>query len=374
MSQPLTLEAPRNHVAHEAVEASRPVRLRATAPRLPSRNLDEALTKARGRIAPLWPLKSFVAVNPFLGLSDRRFEDACATMQQVAGESMLMPRAYFRGLIAEGRITRDDLEEAVRAARLAMDADLTVDAVLQAVESEPLYGSTAVTVADVVDRLHGLRASTQSVEEISKWCAAYWDEGQAAWRMPWRHLPLYSAWRCAARLDRAPEVLGFHGFRDAIEMLPEDATAAVEMAVDALGLHGAALDAYLYRLLFSIRGWAAYARYLGWYEELDGRQNEGVIELLAIRLAWDYALFQLFDDQDVRLAWIQAVESMGAELEPEIDADLAVDTVLQSALERAFQRELVGKLTETSDTTRPSPIRPAVQAAFCIDVRSEIFR
>lgn len=29
-----------------------------------------AITRACGKIAPLWPLKHFVAVNPFLGFSD----------------------------------------------------------------------------------------------------------------------------------------------------------------------------------------------------------------------------------------------------------------------------------------------------------------
>ena len=36
-------------------------------------SLREIIKSACRRIPPLWPLKNFVAVNPFLGLSDRQF-------------------------------------------------------------------------------------------------------------------------------------------------------------------------------------------------------------------------------------------------------------------------------------------------------------
>lgn len=36
----------------------------------------QAARNAADKISPLWPLKQFVAVNPFLGLVDRPFADA----------------------------------------------------------------------------------------------------------------------------------------------------------------------------------------------------------------------------------------------------------------------------------------------------------
>ncbi len=55
--------------------------------------LDAAIETACHRIAPLWPLKHFVAVNPFLGFSSRSFAATCATLKRVARTDMLMPRA-----------------------------------------------------------------------------------------------------------------------------------------------------------------------------------------------------------------------------------------------------------------------------------------
>jgi hypothetical protein len=49
-----------------------------------------------------------------------------------------------------------------------------------------------------------------------------------------------------------------------------------------------------------------------------------------------------------------------------------VDVILQEAAELAAQRALVATMETRSPT--PSAARPALQAAFCIDVRSEVFR
>ncbi|MGB5696936.1 MAG: DUF2309 domain-containing protein [Polyangiales bacterium] len=373
MSQPIAHELSQA----QAIEAARPVPIQNDSQAVSSQSLEAVLTTARTRIAPLWPLQHFVAVNPFLGLSSERFEEACATMRRVAGADMLMSRAYYRTLLTEGRMTDRDLSDALRTAESIPGAPTDLAELRHAIEVEPgSYGPNAYTVADVVSQVHACGASASVVEEISKWCGAYWDEGQAAWRMPWRSLPLYSAWRAASGLDRTPEVIGFGGFRDAVATLPDDPIETIETILETLGVSGPALGAYLHRALFSVRGWVAYARYLGWNEELDGEEDDAVIQLLAIRLAWDYALFRLHEDGPVCSAWTAAVRSMadsaGAEAPP--DRDLLIDGILQTAFELSFQRGLIEKLAAAPAAPAVALMRAAVQAAFCIDVRSEVFR
>lgn len=41
-------------------------------------SIDAAIARACEKIAPLWPLKHFVAVNPFLGFSGQSFATTCA--------------------------------------------------------------------------------------------------------------------------------------------------------------------------------------------------------------------------------------------------------------------------------------------------------
>ncbi len=373
MSQPIAQELSQAQSIEAVLPVSSPNDSRPVTPYA----LDAVLSTARSRIAPLWPLQHFVAVNPFLGLSSERFEEACATMRRVAGADMLMSRAYYRTLLAEGRITKRDLAGALRRAESIPGAPKDLAELGRAIEVDP--GSCdpiACTVADVVAHVHGHVASASVVEEISKWCAAYWDEGQAAWRMPWRSLPLYSAWRAASGLDRTPEVIGFHGFRDAIAALPDDPIDTIETILETLGVSGPALDLYLHRALFSVRGWVAYARYLGWSQELDGEADDAVSQLLAIRLAWDYALFRLHEEGPVGSAWTAAVRSMAdsARAGAPPDRDLLIDGILQTAFELSFQRDLVEKLAAAPAAPAVTLMRAPVQAAFCIDVRSEVFR
>ena len=77
--------------------------------------LQAAVAAACGRIAPLWPLKHFVAVNPFLGFADRPFHATCTTMRRVARIDMLMPRSFYRQALADGQI--EDADLAARARR-----------------------------------------------------------------------------------------------------------------------------------------------------------------------------------------------------------------------------------------------------------------
>ncbi len=78
--------------------------------------------RACSRIAPLWPLKHFVAVNPFLGFTGQTFHATCATMHRVARIDMLMPRAFYREAIAERRDRGADLEAALAARAAATGA------------------------------------------------------------------------------------------------------------------------------------------------------------------------------------------------------------------------------------------------------------
>ncbi len=336
--------------------------------------LEASVARASRRIAPVWPLQHFVAVNPFLGITEQRFEEAAATLRRVCGADTLMPRRYYRDLIEQGRILDDDLEQALKAAPKGADLPHTVAGLKSALAQDPAEaGAGVVTVADTLDRVRGGTRAGLVVEEVSKWCAAYWDEGQAAWRMPWRGSRPFPAWLAAARHDHTPEVMGVTGFRSTMDRLPEDPVDAIEMVVRTLGLPAAVVDDYLHRNLFTVSGWAAYARYVTWNKELYGEPDDTVVHVLAIRLAWDYAFFVLNTDTAFRTAWAQDVAAM-AEADRRIDRDLSVDAVLQTAFDAATQRGFIAKLVERKPAAPASLPRKPLQAAFCIDVRSEVFR
>jgi uncharacterized protein len=347
--------------------------------------LDAAIAAACGKIAPLWPLKHFVAVNPFLGFSHQPFGATAATLRRVANIDMLMPRAFYREAMETGAIDDASLAEALRRAPADVERPADLDdlkrAALQAPKARIRPPAVVSTVAEVLDSLvDGDRQASLvgfMIEEISKWCAAYFDEGQASWRMPQRDLAPYAAWRRAARYDLAAETMGVTGFRETVLSLPDDPVETIATIVDRLSIPARALEDYLHRTLLDIGGWAAYARYLVWNSELAGETNDTLVELLAIRVAYGYGLFRARTDVDFHSAWARAMtEAASTPLDHRLndDADLTIDLLLHEAYEIAFQRKLYARLSSLAAARPALEARPAVQAAFCIDVRSEIYR
>ncbi|HZF77721.1 MAG TPA: DUF2309 domain-containing protein, partial [Acetobacteraceae bacterium] len=308
--------------------------------------LEQRLRQACARVAPLWPLQDFVAVNPFVGLAGQRFDQAAQTLRRVAGQDMLPPRALFAQAAAEGRIGAADLAAAGAA---LPDAP------------RPAPEAGTALVAEVLDRVHGTAWSRFAVEEIGKWVAAWADEGQAGWAMPWRDRPLHAAWRAAMRHDRNPEVMGLRGFRAALARLPETPVESIAASLAAIGMAPAEAEDYLHRAILSVSGWAGLLRGRGWLDQ----DTDGVLELLAIRLAWDATLFTLHTDAPFRDAWRAVLEAP-----PPPAPDLSADMRLLDAYEGAWRRGLVSLLA----APRPARTAAAVQAVFCIDVRSEVYR
>ncbi len=372
-----------------APDAGQPVGAAAEAmpARLSRTEIETGIAQACGKIAPLWPLKHFVAVNPFLGFSRQSFAATCATLRRVARANMLMPRVFYREALASGLMVDGDLATALAAVPAGTAVPGDIGALKQALAQEPAAaapaGAVVATVAEVLDTLasgdrHASRTAFMT-DEISKWCAAYFDEGQAAWRLPTRGLPPYAAWRACMRHDRNPEAMGVRGFRAAVAALPDEPVEAIAAVVETLGIPARAVEDYLFRALFDIGGWAAYARYRVWDSALHGRGDDTLVQLLAIRVVWGYALFLQRDDEAFRTAWrsaMQAAAALPADDRLGDDPDLAIDLVLQEAYEAAFQRRLLARLLRKAAPSGPAPAaaRPPVQAAFCIDVRSEVFR
>jgi uncharacterized protein YbcC (UPF0753/DUF2309 family) len=95
-----------------------------------------------------------------------------------------------------------------------------------------------------------------------------------------------------------------------------------------------------------------------------------IVELLAIRAAWDWLLHGDAEQGALDPAW--QVAWSNAELHADrLRAAQEIDWLLQDALEIAYRQPLAERLLEA---TREPAQAPKVQAVFCIDVRSEVFR
>ena len=58
-------------------------------------NTERLFDRVIRRIAPVWPLDSFVAVNPYWGFADQTFAEAAAHLQGSVGERVIMDRRWY---------------------------------------------------------------------------------------------------------------------------------------------------------------------------------------------------------------------------------------------------------------------------------------
>ena len=75
--------------------------------------LRELLQKVEETIAPVWPLKDFVAVNPFLGMTGRSFLKARRFLKLFSDCETLMPIDFYRSRLATGKLASDDIQTAL---------------------------------------------------------------------------------------------------------------------------------------------------------------------------------------------------------------------------------------------------------------------
>lgn len=323
-----------------------------------------AATAAAAAIPPAFPLAATVAVSPFLGQTDDDLPQAAARLTRVAGLSPIRPREDFRALVAAGRISDDDLAAALIACASPLKpVDL---ATLKLRLNAPAPAPRALpTLADLVARRHGTDWPQIVARSIGLWAAGRFDQGQALWT-PAPGLGAFAAWREWAVNDLTPEIAGLRGFCAHVAAAPDTPDRAILRAAASLGLTPDAAPTAFHRLLVDLGGWAQHARWLSWQAEQAGGTDTTLTDLLAIRLIWEEAL--LAHAPDLAEGWAGIVRDHARPLEP--SPDQVVDAILQEASERAYQRGLIAQLS----APRPAAARPALQAVFCIDVRSEVFR
>ncbi len=318
-------------------------------------------------IPPVWPLASSVAVNPYLGLTTQRLAEVAARLARVAGVPVTMPRDWYQQRIASGAITDADLAGAINAADTSSGILSVTE--LKAATLQPEATPLALpTIAELAAEVSGIDWPGIIDERFGAWAGGYFDEGQALWAAP-KGKGAYAAWRAVATHDLTPEIVGLRGFASFVSEAPETSAEALARSAMRLGLTSSASETYFHRLLITLGGWAHYARYKLWQAKMVGGNDDTIIDFLTIRLLWEDVLFTQYEAQ-IAARWQATIAAHERPVEP--TADHCIDAVLQEATERAAQRDLAETLARSSYTVGVA--KPWLQAAFCIDVRSEVFR
>ena len=334
--------------------------------------LQASVNQACQRIAPTWPLDQFIAVNPYWGFVEQPIAQAARQLGQLSATPLVMPRSFYQAELQAGRLTRAHLQAAIDAAQ----ADCPVDELIASLALAGKHLQRQALVTTLADSQRDLSHAMAWVDfvthQISQHCAAYFDVSQASWNP--ERVGLYASWVRQLANDHSTALLmGYSGFRQKAGHLPKDPRALIAAATHALGLKIWQCTDYYTALLMSINGWASWCAFERWQARLGTvpgqTDDDDIIELLAIRLGWEWLLLQ--DPQNTQIAteWAAAC-ALQEEPKATVDIENKHDWLLQSALELAYQQPLCRGLMDAPAVPAP----PTVQAIFCIDVRSEVFR
>ena len=272
--------------------------------RLHAQRLAEPIAIATARLAPTWPLDRFIAVNPYWGWVGRPRAEAAATLGTLAGTRLTMPREWYRAQWTAGRLQRrhlhaavaQDLADAGPHSAAGRSEEALVNGLEAALQGRSAALSRLPLVTDLRDRgappRPGLSWSDLVTHQVSQHGAAYFDRHQASWCMD-TSLGLYGSWREQLASDHGLSWRqGRAALRQRVAALPATPHALIAAALAGLAMADEACEPYLSAVLMAIGGWGAWCSYERWQARLGGSDDDSIVHLLAIRLAWEWLLFE----------------------------------------------------------------------------------
>lgn len=342
------------------------------------------LQRLEQAVMPVWSLQDYVAVNPWAGLAGHSFEHVRRQLREVSDCQMLMPLDYYRALYANREFSRSDVNAAVKeclgSAAAAKQTDLE-NRIISMLEAEQAEGEASRhpgparmrTIAELASEISELDWAQWIQAELTKFCAAHFDRGQAIWKPSTRGQELWMAWQRFAAVDRNPQVWGLKDFAAIATQLSERPVEALQTLLEALQVPESQRERFLLCELLSAPGWFAWIRRSSWNRDVSGGSPD-FAALLAIRLVYELALARMLN---LSLDWIgnpdqtNAHEGAGANSEMDTEEEQQ-RAVLLRASELAFRSQLLEKLSQNLEPVRLGAAE--AQMVFCIDVRSERLR
>ncbi len=342
-------------------------------------SLDLILERVTSRITPTWDTRDYVAVNPLFGYRNTNFLEVIDRIQKLRGTRLLPSRSYLSQKYWSQQIQDRDLTYALmlfQGLERNHDFDnLEFDQLIAFLDQKEIPSDDLEKVnclTDLYDQENQTEETIKVTNEVSKWLAAYYDQGQSVWRLPKNPLGLYATWKNMFRFDGFT-VKNNKSFVEYVKRLPNNPRKTIELIftdlLDKLLLSEEQVEIYFERLLFTVFGWATLVKKYDFENQLFGnklkRQDPTtLLHLIAIRLTYDVAYLNESLDFE-KLANFVPIEGKAK-------TDMLINYIWLLADEVAVRRMIVEKMNfKHLDSSKR---RPLAQMAFCIDVRSEVIR
>lgn len=343
----------------------------------------ELLPKLMVRLAPQWPIRDFVAVNPLHGYNDMGLLQAMQELQRVRDAELLMPLSHYRKHLQNGTLSLADISSAGEKVRCSFEVLFEAYGIrLEEIVSE-LKRDQAVelgsskeyrTFAEQVGYADGICWQDVIVEEISRHCSSYYSDEEVAWGNPYKHHGLYSAWQALKQQDYRMEWLGLKDFRHTIRELPESPVDCIVALLRWFEIPQKHWRGFLLTQWNSIVGWASYIQGKQFGSTIEDLDENDLVGLLAIRLAYDACLAQKYAGRQEFNLWPEkGLSTNESETRQRLVLDLARYVGLV-ACEVRYRQNLIGMIAEGQNRIVRRASVAKAQMVFCIDVRSEVLR
>jgi hypothetical protein len=294
-------------------------------------DISKNIEKAAKVIGKTWPLYSFVTSNPLSGYENSHFKEAVLNAKQYLNATIFPKAEIFKQALVMGEIDAEILATLLK-------------------ENE-LHGTLDFYLGQMEDGCSEELNPTHELDRMmSKWLAAFLDEGLAEWQMPGKKEGFYKAWRKLAKYDKA---LGIKN----ISHIPASSEEALLEVLKEF-----AIDQYqeiFTQHLAALPGWTGYINYRTAAD--SNWQKQYPIDLeqyLAVRL------------------WIAKTQNISILQNKKSTAsikDAQLKYVWLKAWEKSWQKNMV-HLVSNAPVLEGVDNRPDAQLVFCIDTRSELIR
>ncbi|WP_277673616.1 DUF2309 domain-containing protein [Piscibacillus halophilus] len=383
-------------------------------------DFDVIIESARQVIAPLWPISTFAARNPWMGLEKQSFDQVAGWLKHTRDVDIYPSVSMILSAKRKGEIDESFVKESLQRWLDSQSFNISQDKVehfchsalkLDSLPSNLLSSHELEKLAEEFSELNTNNIDHGSMQPISshikgqdserlldildyhviKWCKLYLDDSQAGWKMPNREDGFYRAWKRLTQYDPALSKKQ----RDSLKDFPQDAKSALKKALYALEIPESQLQSYLEGHLLSLPGWAGM---MLWRSQQSNHEQKLLTEYLAVRVSMEYALMKPYlpiskpiPENKVSIGHLLASWVHWGGLSIEEWSNMSVseqneyltlayqfDDIVRrkiwlEAWELTYTNRLSQKINFKQSQTNDKKSTLA-QLAFCIDVRSEPFR
>ncbi|GED17517.1 DUF2309 domain-containing protein [Aneurinibacillus migulanus] len=371
-------------------------------------------------IAPLWPISTFAARNPWMGLEKQSFDQVADWLKNtrdvdIYPSASMILSAKSKGEIDEAfvkmglqrwldshsfNIPRDVAE---RFCHTALKLDPLPSNLLSlhkleklgeefsGLNTDNIENFPMQPISSHIENKDGKRLVNILDHHVIKWCKLYLDDSQAGWTMPNREEGFYRAWQRLIQYDPALSKKQ----RESLKGWPQEVHMALKEALFVLEIPESEIQAYLEGHLLSLPGWAGM---MLWRSRQSSHEHALLTEYLAVRISMELALIKPYlpltnqrSEKRVSItpliaSWIHwgdlTIEEWSqmsvAEQNEYLSFAYSFDEKLRRKLwleawEQTYTDRLSQKIFSKQRKTNDKKSTLA-QLAFCIDVRSEPFR